>query len=112
MNIDKSKANKTQSDLIAGDKMRILDRKLFKKGSDPQYTSETYTVESVHGKTIHLTNGLIKKRDMLLKVHKDTIPNTNNKTITQQVTKEKTIERKIRNEGIDEKNILTSKRRQ
>ena len=48
---------------------------------------------------------------MLLKVHKDTIPNTNNKTITQQVTKEKKIERKIRNEGIDEKNILTSKRR-
>ena len=111
LNIDKSKANKIQSDLIAGDKVRILDRKLFKKGSDPQYTSETYTVESVHGKTIHLTNGLIKKRDMLLKVHKDTIPNTNNKTITQQVTKEKTIERKIRNEGIDEKNILTSKRR-
>ena len=32
LNIDKSKANKTQSDLIAGDKVRILDRKLFKKG--------------------------------------------------------------------------------
>ena len=43
----------------------------------------------MHGKTIHLTNGLIKKCDMLLKVHKDTIPNTNNNTITQQVTKEK-----------------------
>ena len=65
----------------------------------------------MQGKTINLTNGLIKKRDMLLKVHKDTIPNANNKTITQRVTKEKTIERKIRNEGIDEKNILTSKRR-
>ena len=89
MNIDKSKANKTQSDLIPDDKVRILDRKLFKKGSDPQYTSEIYTVENVHGKTIHLTNGLIKKRDMLLKVHKDTIPNANNKTISQQVTKGK-----------------------
>ena len=111
LNIDKAQSNKIQSDLLEGDRVRILDKKLFKKGSEPQYSSEIYTVESVHGKTIHLTNGLIKKRDMLLKVHKDTIPTTNNKTITQKITKEKTIERKLKSDGVDEKNILTTKRR-
>ena len=40
---------------------------------------------------------------MLLKVHKDTIPTTNNKTITQKITKEKTIERKLKSDGVDEK---------
>ena len=43
----------------------------------------------------------LKTCDMLLKLRKDINPNTNNKTITQQITK--TIERKIQNEGIDEK---------
>ena len=49
--------------------------------------------------------------DQLLKVHKDTLPNTNNKTITQKITKEKTIERKLKEYGMDEKNILTTTRR-
>ena len=48
---------------------------------------------------------------MLLKVHKDTIPNTNNKTITQKITKEKTIERKLKENGMDEKNRVTTKSR-
>ena len=33
LNIDKFKVNKIQFDLIVGDKVGILDRKLFKKGS-------------------------------------------------------------------------------
>ena len=45
---------------------------------------------------MHLMNELIKKRDMLLKVHKGTIPTTNNKNITQKITKEKTIEQKLK----------------
>ena len=32
LNIDKFKVNNIQSDLIVGDKVGILDRKLFKKG--------------------------------------------------------------------------------
>ena len=91
LNIDKAQSNKIQSDLLEGDRVRILDKKLFKKGSEPQYT--------------------IKMRDMLLKVHKDTIPTTNNKTITQKITNEKTIERKLKSDGVDEKNIVTTKRR-
>jgi len=109
LNFDKCKSNKIESDLQPGDKVRILDKRLFKKGSEPQYTSEIYIVESVHGKTIHLTNGLIKKRDMLLKVHKDTIGSKH--TVTQKITKEHTIERKLKQEGVDESNIVATKRR-
>ena len=115
LNIDKAQSNKIQSDLLPGDKVRLLDKKLFKKGSEPQYTAEIFTVESVRGKTIHLTNGLVKKRDMLLKVHKDTIGSKNEGykplTVTQKITKEKTIERKLKADGVDAKNILTSRRR-
>ena len=108
MNIDKSKSNKIESDLSIGDKVRILDKKIFKKGSDPQYSSEIYNVMNVSGKTIYLSNGQIKKRNMLLKIHRDTLPIY--QTITKKITKERTIERKIRAEGIDENNIINYKR--
>jgi hypothetical protein len=42
-------------------------------------------VESVNVKIIHKSNGSIKKCDILLKAHKETIGST--KTITQQITK-------------------------
>ena len=46
---------------------------------------------------------------MQLKVHKNTI--SRNQTITQKVTKEKNIERKLKSEGVDENNIITTRRR-
>ena len=85
----------------------MIDKKLFKKGSDPQYTSQTYIVESVHGKTVFLEDGSKKKRNMLLKVHSDTISRNN---ITKEITREKTIERLLNKEGIDNKNIILKKR--
>ena len=109
MNIDKSKSNKIESDLSIGDKIRILDKKIFKKGSDPQYSSEVYTVMIVSGKTIYLSNGQIKKRNMLLKIHRDTLPMY--QTITKKITKERTIERKIKAEGIEGYNIIEFKRK-
>ena len=74
LNIDKSKSNKIESDLSIGDKVRILDKKIFKKGSEPQYSSEIYNVMNISGKTIYLSDGHIKKRNVLLKIHKDTNP--------------------------------------
>ena len=105
LNIKKAQSNKIISDLS----MRILEKQTFKKGSEPQYLAQIYTVVSVHGKTINLTNGLTKKRNMLLKVHKDSIGNDH--TITQKITKQKTIQRILKTDGIDTNNILTTKRR-
>ena len=45
-----------------------------------------------------------EKRNMLLKVHKDPIGSSH--TITQKVTNEKAIARKLKTEGIDKRNIL------
>ena len=109
LNIEKSQSNKITSDLSIGDKVRILEKQTFKKGSEPQYSAQIYTVESVHGKTIHLTNGLTKKRNMFLKLHKDTIGNDN--TITQKICKQKITERILKSDGIVTHNILTTKRR-
>ena len=51
---------------------------------------------------------------MLLKVHKDTIGSKNEVykplTVTQKITKEKTVERKLKADGVDAKNVLTSRR--
>ena len=48
---------------------------------------------------------------MLLKIHKDTNPfKSGYQTITNKITKERTIERKISAKGIDETNIIKFKR--
>ena len=52
--------------------IKLLDKRLFKKGQNHNFHLK-YIVEKVHGKTVQFTNGFIKKRDMLLKVHTDTI---------------------------------------
>jgi hypothetical protein len=106
-NLDKSKANNMKSDLEKGDKVRINESKIFKKGSEPQWSSKIYIVESARGKTIYLNNGDKKKRNMLLKIPNDTKENI---SITKKITKEKKIERINKQEGINEKNIIIGKR--
>ena len=51
----------------------------------------------------------MKNRNMLLQIHKDTLPM--NKTITEKITKVRPIERKVKSEGIDEIHIINYKRR-
>ena len=48
-------------------------------------------------------------RNMLLKIHRDTSPCI--KLLLKKITKEQTIERKIRAKGIDEHNIINYKRK-
>ena len=98
LNYDKSKKVKIVNDLEAGDKVRISEKNIFKKGSESQWSSEVYTVESARGLTVYLTDGKKKKRDMLLKVSKETISKEN---LDKKVTKEKKVKqllKKRRNE--------------
>ena len=46
--------------------MWVLEKKYLKKCCEQQYSSKIYTVESVHGKTIMLTNGLIKAKHAII----------------------------------------------
>jgi len=78
LNTIKGLKNKTVSDVEPGDKVRIKISGIFTKSSEPQYSDEVYTVESVNGSTIHLTNGKTYKRYTLLKVPKTTQSNDKN----------------------------------
>jgi hypothetical protein len=78
LNSIKGLKNKTVSDIEPGDKVRIKISGIFTKSSEPQYSDEVYTVESVNGSTINLTNGKTYKRYTLLKVPKTTQSNDKN----------------------------------
>ena len=78
INSVKGLKNKTVSDLEVGDKVRVRIAGMFTKSSEPQYSDKVYTVETVKGSTIYLSDGEVKKRYDLLKVPNDTITNDKN----------------------------------
>ena len=82
----------------------------MEKGTEPQYSNEVYTVESIRGKTITLNNNESKRRNDLLLVPQSTISN-NEKNIIKQATRRYQDELAMRRDGIDESNILVGKRR-
>ena len=73
-NINKSKKNAyLNNDLSVGDHVRVSIANYFKKGTEPRYSDEVYTVEGVKGMNITLNDDKVCKRDKLLKIPKDTI---------------------------------------
>jgi hypothetical protein len=75
LTIDKSQSKKTRYINYINYSLKVHIHSVHSK----------YIVESVNVKIIHKSNGSIKKCDILLKAHKETIGST--KTITQQITK-------------------------
>ena len=84
MNMDKNLKNiqihTKGSDLSVGDHVRISEKNIFKKGTEPRWSDEVYTVEGVKGLSVSLSDGKTYKRDKLLKIPKDTIKITNSDT--------------------------------
>ena len=104
LNNIKGLKNKTVSDIEPGDKVRVKISGIFTKSSEPQYSDEVYTVESVNGSTIHLTNGKTYKRYTLLKVPKTTQSNDKNIIkISNEVAK---VNRSNRRGNIDPTQII------
>ena len=93
----KSIKNNTVSDLAIGDRVRIYVKKSMEKGTEPQFSNEVFTVESIRGKTITLNNQQQKRRNDLLLVPRNTV-GSNNKNI-------------MKRDDIDESNVLVGKRR-
>jgi hypothetical protein len=119
-NMDKNKKNAQLqakgSDLSIGDHVRISIANFFKKGTEPRYSDEIYTVEGIKGMTITLNDDKTYKRDKLLRIPKDTIKITDSSNkvkpnVIKQATKERKIEIFHKQEGIEEKNIILHKRR-
>lgn len=105
----KSIKNNTVSDLSIGDKVRVYIKKSMEKGTEPQYSNEVYTVESIRGKTIILDNKEQKRRRDLLLVPNNTV-GTNDKNIIRKATKNYKMEQQLNKESIDNNNIVQNKR--
>ena len=108
INSIKGLKNKTVSDLEVGDKVRVRIAGMFTKSSEPQYSDKVYTVETVKGSTIYLSDGEVKKRYDLLKVPNDTITNDKN-VIIQAKEKSKAKKANIK-AGVSKKNIIREPR--
>lgn len=61
-----------KNEFKVGDKVRIKIEGYNKK-TEGQFYDKVYIVKETHGKTVLLDNDVIKKYDMLLKVHDDTV---------------------------------------
>ena len=115
-NMDKNKKNsRMNNDLVVGDHVRVSIANYFTKGTEPRYSDEIYTVEAVKGMSVTLNDDKVYKRDKLLRIPKDTIKvNDTSHTVKPNVIKEATKERKReilhKQVGVDETNIVTSKR--
>ena len=88
LNLTKEEDNKDESDLLLNDKVRIKLTGIFKKGTDPGWSDEFYTVEHINKNTITLSNGKKYKRENLLKIPNDT-PETGRNIIHQNNLEEK-----------------------
>ena len=103
------------SDISIGDHVRVSIANFFKKGTEPRWSDEIYTVEGVKGMTITLSDDKTYKRDKLLKIPKDTIKITDSShTVKPNVIKVATKQHKqhltLKAEDINADNIQTTKR--
>ena len=118
MNMDKNKKNsRMNNDLVVGDHVRVSIANYFTKGSEPRWSDEIYKVEGVKGMSVTLNDDKVYKRDKLLVIPKNTIKITDSShTVKPNVIKQATKERKReifhKQEGIDEANIVSTKRRE
>jgi len=73
LNILKARDNGFVTDLKPGDKVRIDDTALFKKGSESRWSDEIHVVKEASGKTVTLTDGTTHKRSKILMVPHNTV---------------------------------------
>ena len=110
INLDKSKERSTFiNEFKEGDKVRIKVTGFTKK-SEGQYSDEVYIVKHSKGKSVELTNGQIKKYDMLLKVHNETPTETIKPKLIKKAKQEAKQERILKKENIQHENIIRQPR--
>ena len=49
------------SDLVSGDHVRVRQANIFKKGTEPRFSDDIYTVGAVKGQSVTLTNDKVYK---------------------------------------------------
>ena len=111
LNILKARDNGFVTDLKPGDKVRIDDTALFKKGSESRWSDEIYVVKEARGKTVMLTDGTTHKRSKVLMVpHNTIITPTTEKNVIKVATKQHKDKLYFKREDLDTSNIIAGKR--
>ena len=113
LNIEKSKINQQLNDkkhIKAGDKIRVYIDNQFRKGTEPNYTTELFEVKSIKGKKILLTNGKTIRDQNILKIDNNQYIDNNlltngedniaNSNVIDESNKENKITRKLKQVGI------------
>ena len=110
LNIQKGEQNGFTTDLKAGDKVRIDDTAMFKKGSENRWSDKIYTVDSANGKTVILDDGTSHKRNKVLLVPHDTKPIITQKNVIKLATKLHKDKQLFKRENIKESDVIAGGR--
>jgi len=109
LNMEKSHEHSSVSDLVKGDKVRIRETNIFKKGTEPRWSDEVYEVDSARGKSVELVGeNKVLKRDQVLKVPNDTVSQKPN--VIKVASKERQIKVKLKQAGVSEANVIPNDR--
>ena len=73
LNTIKAHQNGFITDLKPGDKVRVDDTSLFKKGTESRWSDEVHVVQSAIGKSVTLTDGTTHRRSEVLMVPHNTV---------------------------------------
>ena len=112
LNMQKAQQNGFVTDLEPGDKVRIDDTALFKKGTESRWSDEIHIIKSASGKTVMLTDGTTHRRDKVLMVpHNTVITPSTEKNVIKVATKNHKDKLYFKRESIDTSNIIEGRRR-
>ena len=107
LNIEKGEQNGFTTDLKPGDKVRIDDTSLFKKGTESRWSDEVHVVQSASGKTVVLSDGTTHKRTKVLKVpHNTVIAPVTEKNVIKVATKQHKDKQLYKRENIKETDVI------
>ena len=111
LNILKAHDNGFVTDLKPGDKVRIDDTSMFKKGTESRWSDEVHVVKEASGKTVTLTDGTTHRRSKILMVpHNTVIAPSTEKNVIKVATKNHKDKLYFKRESIDTSNIIEGKR--
>ena len=114
LNLQKAEKNRMlnkSKNIIPGDHVRLYIENKFRKGTEPNYTTQLYEVKSKNGKRLTLTNGKEILDQNVLKItgnqyiDRNLLTNSDeniaNSNIIDETNKEKRITQKLKHVGIE-----------
>jgi hypothetical protein len=109
LNMLKAHDNGFVTDLKPGDKVRIDDTSLFKKGTESRWSDEVHVVKEASGKTVTLTDGTTHRRSKILMVPHNTVivPTAQlEKNVIKVATKQHKDKQLYKRENIKETDVI------